>query len=163
MVKCLENLVTLYRTLITLCGILIVVYVSYSPQMTGVPTPGELKAFGDKLDFFGLKFPVAGICNVGSILVVVLLIMMLNSTRTSKKLPLKELADAGFWHGQFLGLSVLLTFCSFILLPIVAVASAQTTVWMRPPVPANVSFWDSTLSPHSSLNISILNTLLHKF
>ncbi|SRR6266516_1687054 len=69
MIKCLENLVTLYRTLITLCGILIVVGTTYHPAILGMPTVAESKALGDKFDFFGLKFPVTGICNIGSILV----------------------------------------------------------------------------------------------
>jgi len=145
MIKCLENLVTLYRTLITLCGILIVVGTTYHPAILGMPTVAESKALGDKFDFFGLKFPVTGICNIGSILVIVLLVMMLSSTQTSKKLPLKDPADAGFWFGQFLGLSAWLTFGSFIVLPFAAIGVAQTTVYLRPQVAADASFFDPSL------------------
>ena len=157
MVKCLDNLVTLYRTLITLCGTLIIVGVSYSPAGLGVPTPAEYKALGEKLDFFGLKFPVTGICNVGSILVIALLVMMLSSTQTSKKLPLKEPADAGFWFGQFLGLSILLTLGTFIFLPFAAIGVAQTALYIRPPQLApDASFLDLL---ESQMNFAVLLVL----
>ncbi len=101
MIKCLENLVTLYRTLITLCGILIVVGTTYHPAILGMPTVAESKALGDKFDFFGLKFPVTGICNIGSILVIVLLVMMLSSTQTRKSSRLRIRPTPAFGSVSF--------------------------------------------------------------
>jgi hypothetical protein len=45
MVKCFESLVTLYRTLIALCGLLIAVGASYHPAISGNPT-ADLRPFG---------------------------------------------------------------------------------------------------------------------
>jgi hypothetical protein len=160
MVKCLENLVTLYRTLITLCGTLIVVGVGYHPRILGQPTEAEIKALSDKLDFFGLKFPVAGILNVGCILIIAILVMMINSTRTSRRLPLKEPADAGVWFGQFLGPTGWLPFVTFIILPFVAIGAAQTALYLRPPVGPNASFFPDFVESHIPFLVLIILGLI---
>jgi hypothetical protein len=134
MVKCLESLLTLYRTLIALCGLLIAVGASYHPAVAGNPTPEEMKAFQEKLDFFGFKLSAYGICNFGSIVVIFLLLMMINLTRTGRNLPSpKEPADAGFWYGQFLGLLAPVPIATLIVLPLAAVGEAQSALYQIPP------------------------------
>jgi hypothetical protein len=96
-------------------------------------------------DVLGAKLGIAGVLNIGPIVIIVMLAMMLGQARWTRKLPDKDPAETAFWFSQFLGWSSFGFVAALWALPFVAAGMATDVTYVEPQALLNKPWYDPAL------------------
>ncbi|RUY04701.1 hypothetical protein EOA25_18240, partial [Mesorhizobium sp. M2A.F.Ca.ET.040.01.1.1] len=96
-------------------------------------------------DVLGAKLGIAGVLNIGPIVIIVMLAMMLGQARWARTLSDKDPAESAFWFSQFLGWSSFGFVAALWALPIVAAGMATDVTYVEPQELLDKHWYDPAL------------------
>ncbi|TPI47530.1 hypothetical protein FJW05_11180 [Mesorhizobium sp. B2-9-1] len=96
-------------------------------------------------DVLGAKLGIAGVLNIGPIVIIVILAMMLGQARWARTLSDKDPAESAFWFSQFLGWSSFGFVAALWALPFVAAGMATDVTYVEPQELLSKPWYDPAL------------------